>query len=355
MGSGCIRQFSRHSRTIGTRHQCHPQTLRYDAMLKQKPAFPGAFVSNVSADILNYPDFRDPTSLSAVRRFLTIQMIRRYDKVRRKLRIGVPKEYNVKELTPVVREVWERSLGRLKSQGHTIHPVSLPTTKQALSAYYVLAPAEASSNLAKYDGVRYGKRDANSPDNADGYLYAQTRGDGFGEEAKRRILLGTFSLSADAINNYFTQAQRLRRLVQEDFNSAFRFPNPLLQSSDQLVQQSNEPSGKETIVEIPPPSDEDPGVDVLVCPTTSSLPPTLESLEGASPVQAYTSDVFTVPASLAGLPALNVPVALPEAEVLSNYKSSTLYGVQTLGMQVIGQYGDDDVVLDVGELLEMMD
>ena len=270
-------------------------------------------------------------------------MIRRYDKVRRKLRIGVPQEYNIEELSPVIRDIWQRSLSKLKGQGHSIHSVSLPTTKQALSAYYVLAPAEASSNLAKYDGVRYGTRDTHSPDNAGGYLYSQTRGNGFGEEVKRRILLGTFSLSADAINNYFIQAQKVRRLVQEDFNAVFRLPNPLLQPDEQMVKEAQ------------PPSDEDPGVDVLVCPTVPELPPSSDSLAQASRIQAYTSDVFTVPASLAGLPALNIPVALPEAEVASNYESPTRRGVLTAGMQVIGQYGDDDMVLDVGELLEKMD
>src|SRR5206468_2332464 len=116
----------------------------------------------------------------------------------------------------------------LESRNHQIVPISLPLTKQALSAYYVLAPAEASSNLAKYDGVRYGRRSNHPLDNvADDTLYAQTRGEGFGAEVKRRILLGTYSLSANAIDNYFIQAQKVRRLVQQEFDSVFKMKNPL--------------------------------------------------------------------------------------------------------------------------------
>lgn len=216
----------------------------------------------------------------------------------------------------------------LRKQGHSIHPVSLPATKQALSAYYVLAPAEASSNLAKYDGVRYGTR-PDEPDNAGCYLYANTRGTGFGAEVKRRILLGAFSLSADAIENYFIQAQKVRRLVQRDFDRVFSLSNPL--------------GGKAQTTEKAPHE-----VDVLVCPTAPSPPPTLKSLENASPVDAYMNDVFTVPASLAGLPALSVPVGTRDNNV------STGKGGDSVGIQVIGQYGDDEIVLDVGAVIESM-
>lgn len=144
---------------------------------------------------------------------------------------------------------------------------------------------------------------------------------------KRRILLGAFTLSADAIDNYFIQAQKVRRLVQRDFNTVFKLENPLLPSGAE-----GGPVAAST-------------VDVLVCPTAPSLPPTISSLKDASPIQAYTSDVLTVPASLAGLPALSVPVPLPDAQE---------GGVQSVGMQVIGQYGDDERVLDVGALLEGM-
>lgn len=226
------------------------------------------------------------------------------------------------------------SLAHLQKQGHTIKPVSLPATKHALSAYYVLAPAEASSNLAKYDGVRYGTRH-DGPDNdgnPESYLYSNTRGRGFGSEVQRRILLGTFSLSADAMDNYFIQAQRVRRLVQQDFDAVFHASNPLATND---LDAGHPGSGD--------------NVDVLVCPTAPSPPPRLSDITGnsagSSPLNAYVNDVFTVPASLAGLPAISVPVT-----VTGSNQDSGMDGMT--GIQVIGQYGDDELVMQVGELLE---
>lgn len=244
----------------------------------------------------------------------------------------MPLEYNISELAPTVLEAWLYSLTHLQKQGHTIHPVSLPATKHALSAYYVLAPAEASSNLAKYDGVRYGTR-GDHPDSdksVDAPLYSQTRGSGFGTEVKRRVLLGTFSLSADAMDNYFIQAQRVRRLVQQDFNSAFQASHP-------LAAENGDSSTKSL----------DSGVDVLVCPTAPSPPPRLSDLtspsQATSPLDAYVNDVFTVPASLAGLPAISVPVTVADTKNR---------GAGLAGIQVIGQYGHDSLVMQVGEMLE---
>ncbi|EAW17275.1 glutamyl-tRNA(Gln) amidotransferase subunit HER2 [Aspergillus fischeri NRRL 181] len=252
------------------------------------------------------------------------------------LRIGVPIEYNISELSPSVRRAWALSIAFLREQGHTIHPVSLPTTKLALSAYYVLAPAEASSNLAKYDGIRYGSR-CDGPDSGgqpDSYLYAKTRGDGFGPEVKRRILLGAFSLSADAINNYFIQAQRVRRLVQRDFNAVFRAEQPMAPSR---LKGDAELKSKQA------------EVDVLICPTAPSCPPQLADLVETdsifSSLNAYTNDVFTVPASLAGLPAASVPVSVDCWDEGSS-------DADLAGIQIIGQYGDDELVLKVSEILE---
>ena len=192
----------------------------------------------------------------------------------------------------------------------------------------MLAPAEASSNLAKYDGVRYGTRgDGPDSDAQQGdYLYSKTRGTGFGPEVQRRILLGTFSLSADAMDNYFIQAQRVRRLVQQDFDAVFGLSNPLA-APDAGHRESAD-------------------IDVLVCPTAPSSPPRLSDVTdastGSSPLNAYVNDVFTVPASLAGLPAISVPVtgSTPEFEN------------EVVGIQVVGQYGDDDLVMKAGALLE---
>jgi aspartyl-tRNA(Asn)/glutamyl-tRNA(Gln) amidotransferase subunit A len=239
------------------------------------------------------------------------------------LKIGIPLDYNISSLDPTVRRTWLHSLSLLQANGHTLHPVRLPTTQQALSAYYVLAPAEASSNLAKYDGVRYGSR-ADSPDGTpQSVLFAKTRGQGFGPEIQRRILLGAFSLSAQAIDNYFIQAQKVRRLVQQDFDRVFAASNPLVVGINELKEE---------------------GVDVLLCPTAPTLAPLLEEVEAQDPIYAYMNDVFTVPASLAGLPAISVPVR-------SNREDMGVKGLNA-GMQIIGQYGDDKLVLDVaGELM----
>jgi aspartyl-tRNA(Asn)/glutamyl-tRNA(Gln) amidotransferase subunit A len=237
-------------------------------------------------------------------------------------RIGVPLEYNITELHPLVRWSWTATLSHLYNiHGFEIVPISLPSTKHALSAYYILALAEASSNLSKYDGVRYG-----APRNAsqqttldeDGALYSSHRYRSLGEEVRRRILLGTYTLSAAAKDNYFTQAQKIRRLVQNDFNSVFRMQHPLL------------PPSKDT------PSNSE-GVDLIVVPTAPAPPPFINNLSSQSPVSKYTTDIFTVPASLAGLPAISFP-APPHPSIAYNPEVA-------IGMQVIGQYGDDYSVL----------
>lgn len=230
--------------------------------------------------------------------------------------IGVPTEYNIEEMSDSVRDAWIRTLSQLETLGHTILPISLPHTKAALSAYYVLAPAEASSNLAKYDGVRYGVRAANEADQpANEVLFAATRGRNFGAEVQRRILLGTYSLSSSARSNHFIQAQKVRRLVQRDFDSVFRLRNP-------LHHRTAAPAG---------------GVDYIICPTAPTPPPRLLDLKHSTPFDAYMNDVFTVPASLAGLPAMSMPAPLGPGSDQVEYRN--------VGMQVIGQYGDDEGVV----------
>jgi aspartyl-tRNA(Asn)/glutamyl-tRNA(Gln) amidotransferase subunit A len=205
----------------------------------------------------------------------------------------------------------------LSSLSHEIVAVSLPTTKHALSAYYVLAPAEASSNLAKYDGVRYGHRELQDR-TEDGLLFAPTRQSGFGEEVRRRILLGAYTLSSEAIDNYFLKAQAIRRLVRGDFDAAFAQPNFLL--SDQVERKE--------------------GVDVLIAPCALSTAPLLEEvLNEKSPLDSYVNDVLTVPASLAGIPAVCLPV-------------QTEGGGPPVGMQVMAQYGDEETMWEVAKLIE---
>lgn len=291
------------------------------------------------AEILNDHDPRDPTNLSPNSRSRISALLSQSQfssrLASRPLRIGVPLDYNIAELTPSLRRAWLSALRSLERQGHTLHPVSLPSTKHALPAYYILAPAEASSNLAKYDGIRYGNR-ASGPDNGDGvngHLYANTRGTGLGAEVQRRILLGSFSLSADSMDNYFIQAQRIRRLVQQDFNSVFAMRNPLGTSAGTSAVLGDYETDK---------------VDVIIGPTSSSPPPILASVlndnnAASASLDSYVTDALTVPASLAGLPAISVPVPVPE-----NSGSE----LDKVGIQIIGQYGDDNLVLRVGEVLE---
>lgn len=245
----------------------------------------------------------------------------------RPLRIGVPCEYNIAELQPVVRATWLKTLRFLEAQGHSIRQVSLPATKLALSAYYIIAPAEASSNLAKYDGVRYGTQATHEHDKGN-VLYATTRGEGFGEEVRKRILLGAYSLSSSAMDNYFLQAQKVRRIVKDDFDRVFIMQNPLNDHSLEGIP----------VV----------GVDVLLTPTAPSTPPTIASLAHRSSVDTYRDDVMTVPASLAGLPAMSVPVMIDGEKVDTE-------AVDSVGIQIIAQYGDDDTVFNVAKILEEID
>ncbi|KAA8567728.1 hypothetical protein EYC84_008199 [Monilinia fructicola] len=232
----------------------------------------------------------------------------------RELKIGIPIEYNISELDLEVSWAWQRMLKLLQRQGCTIVPISLPNTKHALSAYYVLAAAEASSNLSKYDGVRYGTRE-NSSDGAGDVLYSETRGAGFGEEVKRRILLGSYSLSSEAFDNYFIQAQKVRRLVQRDFDQ------------DKLGPAE---------------------VDIILCPTAPTLSPEVEEItERQTLVDTYMNDVFTVPASLAGIPSISIPCQLP-------FKFANKKRPPTVGMQIMGQHSDDGRILQIASMIEMM-
>ena len=239
--------------------------------------------------------------------------------------IGVPSEYNIEELDPVIRQAWLQTLTRLQEDNYIIQGVSLPTTQAALSTYYIIAPAEASSNLAKYDGIRFGSKslDRNETDT----LYALTRGKGLGEEVRRRILLGSYTLNAAAIDNYFIKAQKVRRLVQRDFNRVFSKSHPLL-DKEKAEKGFDYPEG----------------VDCIISPTAPLLPPTHSSLVNAASVNTYSDDVFTVPASLAGLPAISVPVPITVDDLDC--------AVKTTGLQIIGQYGDDELVLRTAKTIQ---
>ncbi len=212
-------------------------------------------------------------------------------------RIGIPKEYRMDGTDAEILESWEQGKAMLKDAGAEIVDVSLPHTKYALPAYYIIAPAEASSNLARYDGVRYGLRDL--PEGAGLQdMYAATRAAGFGDEVKRRILIGTYVLSAGFYDAYYTQAQKVRALVARDFDRAWE------------------------------------DCDLILAPTTPTASFPLGSLND-DPLTMYLNDVFAVPASLAGLPAMSVPAGLNPDGL-------------PLGLQLVGKAFDEQGVLDAG-------
>ncbi|KAK1236217.1 Trimeric GatFAB AmidoTransferase(AdT) complex subunit [Marasmius sp. AFHP31] len=294
------------------------------------------FQARRAFDILDVPDPEDPTSVSKHLRESASKLLRDCSPLNQsstseqpKLRVGVPQEYFAQELSPVVQKSVRKALKSLQNLGVQIVPVSLPSTSYALSAYYVLASAEASSNLARYDGIEYGLR-ATPPPGSDltktSNVYSHTRTQGFGDEVRKRILLGTYSLTADAFDNYFLQAQKVRQLVRNDFDSVFRWPNLRLSTRKPTVSTE--------------------GVDVLIHPSAIRTAPLLPSV-GQNTVESldtYLQDVLTVPASLAGLPALNVPVSVEtedgEAEEWP------------IGISIVGQWGCDRLVMDVGIIAE---
>ncbi|HEX8384348.1 MAG TPA: Asp-tRNA(Asn)/Glu-tRNA(Gln) amidotransferase subunit GatA [Sphingomonas sp.] len=216
-------------------------------------------------------------------------------------RVGIPREYRVDGMPEEIEALWQAGIGWLRDAGAEIVEVSLPHTKYALPAYYIIAPAEASSNLARYDGVRYGLRDL--PEGAGLQdMYAATRADGFGAEVKRRIMIGTYVLSAGFYDAYYTQAQKVRALIARDFDQAFE------------------------------------RCDVLLTPTAPSAAFALGE-KSADPIAMYLNDVFTVPSSLAGLPAMSVPGGLDKQGL-------------PLGLQIIGRALDEQGVLNAGLAIE---
>ena len=212
-------------------------------------------------------------------------------------KIGIPREYRMDGTDAEILDSWEQGKAWLRDAGAEIVDISLPHTKYALPAYYIIAPAEASSNLARYDGVRYGLRDL--PDGAGLQdMYAATRADGFGDEVKRRVLIGTYVLSAGFYDAYYTQAQKVRALVARDFAEAWNH------------------------------------CDVILAPTTPTASFPLGSLSD-DPLTMYLNDVFAVPASLAGLPAMSVPAMLNKDGL-------------PLGLQLVGKPFDEQSVLNAG-------
>jgi aspartyl-tRNA(Asn)/glutamyl-tRNA(Gln) amidotransferase subunit A len=217
------------------------------------------------------------------------------------LRIGLPKEFFAEGLSSDVAQAVETSITEYKKLGATIVDISLPNTKLSIPVYYVLAPAEASSNLSRFDGVRYGYRAPEYTDLAD--MYEKSRAQGFGAEVKRRIMIGTYVLSHGYYDAYYLQAQKIRRLIAQDFVEAFK------------------------------------QCDVIMGPTSPSTAFKLGE-KGDDPVQMYLSDIYTIAVNLAGLPGMSIPCG---------------FGANSLpvGLQIIGNYFDEARMLNVAHQFQL--
>ena len=217
----------------------------------------------------------------------------------RGLKIGIPREYRIDGMTAEIDACWKQGMAWLEAAGATALEVSLPHTRYALATYYIIAPAEASSNLARYDGVRYGRRVAGETLDE---MYLNTRGEGFGAEVRRRVLIGTYVLSAGYYDAYYLKAQKARSLIAADFRKAFA------------------------------------DVDVILTPTAPSDAFAIGE-KSDDPITMYLNDVFTVPSSLAGLPAMSVPAGLSGRRL-------------PLGLQIIGKPFDEVTMLRAAHVLE---
>ena len=214
--------------------------------------------------------------------------------------IGVPKEYTLPGISDEINNVWEEAIKLFEKGGAKIKKISLPRTKYALPAYYIIAPAEASSNLARYDGVKYGFR-ANEKNSLD-EMYELTRSEGFGKEVKRRILIGTYVLSAGYYDAYYLKAQKVRKLIADDFAIAFK------------------------------------DCDFILTPTTPSQAFQIGEKE-EDPIKMYLNDIFTVPASLAGIPGISIPFGKSKEKL-------------PLGIQLLSKHFDEQTILNAGLYLE---
>ena len=218
--------------------------------------------------------------------------------------IGIPKEYRMDGMPEEVEALWQTGIAMMRDAGAEVRDISLPHTKYALPAYYVIAPAEASSNLARYDGVRYGHRAKLAAGDGITEMYEKTRAEGFGAEVQRRIMVGTYVLSAGFYDAYYNRARKVRALIKRDFETVFA-----------------------------------EGIDAILTPATPSAAFGLGEMSDADPIQMYLNDVFTVTVNLAGLPGISVPVGL-DAQGLP------------LGLQLIGRPWDEAELLKCAHVLE---
>ncbi|MBU3028765.1 Asp-tRNA(Asn)/Glu-tRNA(Gln) amidotransferase subunit GatA [Paracoccus marinaquae] len=219
-------------------------------------------------------------------------------------KIGIPREYRIDGLPDEIAALWQIGTDMLREAGAEIVDISLPHTKYALPAYYVIAPAEASSNLARYDGVRYGRRARLGQGDGIVEMYEKTRAEGFGPEVQRRIMIGTYVLSAGFYDAYYNRARKVRALIKRDFDRAHA-----------------------------------DGIDAILAPTTPSSAFPLGAMDQADPVQMYLQDVFTVTLNLAGLPGISVPVGQDRSGL-------------PLGLQLIGRPFEEGELLNLAFVLE---
>src|SRR6187455_752062 len=217
------------------------------------------------------------------------------------MKIGIPKEYRLDGMPAEIEKLWSEGVQWLRNAGAEIVQISLPHTKYALPAYYIVAPAEASSNLARYDGVRYGLR---LPGRSIGELFENTRAEGFGPEVRRRVMIGTYVLSAGYYDAYYLRAQKVRTLIKKDFEDCFNS-----------------------------------GVQAILTPATPSAAFGIGEKAGSDPIEMYLNDIFTVTANMAGLPGISVPAG-KDAQGLP------------LGLQLIGRPFDEETLFSLGEVVE---
>jgi len=251
--------------------------------------------SALMLDVISGHDEKDSTSSNIKKG----DFLKNLKKNIRGLKVGIPKEYIVDNMPKAIQSLWDKGIAWMKDSGAIIKNISLPHTKYALPTYYIIAPAEASSNLARYDGVKYGFR---APGKDLIEMYENTRAQGFGNEVKRRIMIGTYVLSSGYYDAYYLKAQQVRRLIKNDFDNVF-----------------NE-------------------VDTILTPTAPSSAFKIGN-KREDPIAMYLNDVFTVPVNLAGLPAISLPGGLDEAGL-------------PLGLQLIGKPFDEQTVLNAAYALE---
>ncbi|KAA1098134.1 Trimeric GatFAB AmidoTransferase(AdT) complex subunit [Puccinia graminis f. sp. tritici] len=284
---------------------------------------------------LNGHDQRDPTSIPKKYRLNSNELNRLWQaRFAREsgdlsdIRVGVPIEYFNSDVSEDILSAFRATVDFLKQRGAQLVSISLPSTSSCLGAYYVIASAEASSNLARYSGLHYGRRSVvdcparSQTASVPRHLYSATRTEFFGDEVKRRLLLGAYTLSASGIKNYFIQAQKVRLKVRAEFERTFRMPSALS-------------TGEMSISPI--------GVDFLLTPATLSIAPRLDDSE--QNVESWSQDQLLVPASLAGLPAMVVPVKCPKPTAAKPWP---------VGVQIIGQWGAEPMLFHLGSELEQI-